>query len=150
MILKGRVGCYDPTKICFKTFVAGSHLGEFEIFMQSVRLFSVIAHTRCLILSIREDHLKTVLGQYPGAFKSVIERSLQRIISSEISLKKISQFKGLRASDVFWKQKFATGIDRHTPDEVLSPGTESNTLKRLVSNILQVFERKKLIGSLDL
>jgi CRP-like cAMP-binding protein len=151
LVLKGRVGCYEASKVCFKTFVAGSYFGELEIFMQSVRQFSIISHTKTLLLAIEEQHLKTVLSEYPGAYKSVIERSLRRMMSFEFSLHKIKDFKGIRPDDLFWDVR----LDGNNGEEYVRQhtglqGSGGEQLCKLVMHIVKILEQKQQIGSLDL
>ncbi|KIW19250.1 hypothetical protein PV08_03544 [Exophiala spinifera] len=61
----------------------GAFFGEIGIFMERPRTATVVARSRCLVLILKKEDLKTILPKYPDVERAIREEALERLTQLE-------------------------------------------------------------------
>jgi len=104
LILEGRVNCIVPRNVCLKTFIQGSYFGDYEVFNESRRLFSVRAETFTRLAVIEADLLHNLLKSQPQVKHTLLVQSLRRYLSYKHSMHHIKNLTRISFTDLFWER----------------------------------------------
>ncbi|KAA8914923.1 hypothetical protein TRICI_002806 [Trichomonascus ciferrii] len=85
-LIKGTAAMNSEPKMLHAELAPGSYFGESSLLVQSPRSTTIIAQTKCLIMSINANTLMGVLANYPSLRTEVLQRIKKKATSLELMI----------------------------------------------------------------